>query len=928
MSQNQLKDLLKHKILGAIKKADGTSYAPKVIAVDDRSLSLLNSCVSNSEICTGGISAIVHINEPARPAPGSEVIYFVTPNPQVVNRICQDFSPRGKPASKGAPSSSGLPYVACHILFTYELDDGLFRQLTATIPTNSLKTLSELYVNFRVFEPLVFRTESSPQTFYNLFSPQVPERAPTEMEHMARQMVSLCASMHISPLIRYHQPDVEFNTCTLSRQLAMLFQLEFDKFLANHSDFEKTTDGQTVFLILDRTVDLFTPFLHEFTYQAMANDLLDIQNGRVYKYEAETGQGKVEKEAILDERDVLWMECRHKHIVDVKEILDKRQAELEKQNQFMTKKSEKTSVSHLRTVVGSMREYEKELGMFTAHHTMIHDCFVKFGQDRLPDLANLEQILVTGKTAEGEVMRNLEMEMFPLLDDPSISAMDKLRLLLLHFTAKNGQISSLDRQKLLQIANLGAKHRAAVENLTALGFQFDKAPPPSQQPAEDNLFGRLKQSFRARTAAANPQDEEAYNLSRYVPRLKKVIEDQLSGQLDSAEYPLVKPPRDQRAMQSAVPRKSLRTVKATWATPSTPGVATGSVGAGMSGSDMRRLPSQSTASGGRVVVFVVGGITYSEMRSVYELSSAFGWDVFLGSTHVFTPREFLHELSRLDEQSTQAIAPTGGGTPQSAAATAGPPPSTPTSRKGFFASRFGHSLTKGRDPSAPPTRADQPAASPASSTHSLPPHLSHDRRQPAPPAMNRYASSPDVNQSSPSSAPSIRTAAQRSPMSARLPPSSNDYRRGPASGSSSEHGSSASLNQSFGRMNVRDDLSGHGGADPAYQSYQSTYSSNGGSGRSDGRGYHAKVGQTPAGPHESPSPYAGRQASPARPQHHQQPSSSTTSLYRSLPATTTPNSSSPSAPSRHTPADAASLRSNHPVPSIGNKKSGFLNRFR
>jgi len=31
-------------------------------------------------------------------------------------------------------------------------------------------------------------------------------------------------------------------------------------------------------------MDTFAPFLHEFTYQAMANDLLPIDNGTKYRY--------------------------------------------------------------------------------------------------------------------------------------------------------------------------------------------------------------------------------------------------------------------------------------------------------------------------------------------------------------------------------------------------------------------------------------------------------------------------------------------------------------------------------------------------------------------------------------------------------------------------------------------------------------------
>ncbi|KAJ1975323.1 syntaxin binding protein 1 [Dimargaris xerosporica] len=731
------------EILNAIKQADDkTPYTPKVVAVDDRSLKLLQSCLTNSEVCTGGITGFVNVFEPTTPQPGTEVIYFVSPSQRAVSRICQDYTP---PKSKRSPSQGssasaspgGSIYQACHLLFTYELDDALFKQLTATITSNQyIKTLNELYVNFRVFEPLIFYTESSTQTFYNLFSPQASERAVMEMEHIAHQLVSLCGAMQVSPLIRYRQPDYDYNTCTLSRQLAMLFQIEMDKFLNNHQDFEKSIHGQTVFLVLDRSMDLYTPFLHEFTYQAMANDLLPIESGKKYCYEAETGQGSVAKEAILDDKDTFWMDVRHKHIMDLKEIIETKQAELERQKSSMTRKGENISVGHLRSVVGSMHHFEKELEQFTAHHTMIHECFVKFGKGRVSDLANLEQILVTGKTAEGEVMKNLEMEMFPILDDPGISSMDKLRLLILYFTAKNGSIGEADRRKLLQLAHLGPKHHASVTNLTALGFQFDKYPPAHHpahqanvaQPAEDNLFGRLAQSFRNRTTAPKP-DEDSYNLSRYTPSLKHILEDQLTGQLDPNEYPLVKPPRDDKALQSAVTRKSLRTVKATWAQP-----AAGTT-------DMRRVPSQSSVSGGRLFVYVVGGITYSEVRTAYELTQKYGWDIYLGGTHVFTPREFLHNLCGLHEPPQQAMHPNGQPISPGPSRTE---PDKPAKRR-FHLPKLGQHQSKSQDAATRPA-----AAKPGSLRQNQHYHQNSTASSPGQqaPAFNRYQSTPTVSSSS------------------------------------------------------------------------------------------------------------------------------------------------------------------------------------
>lgn len=42
--------------------------------------------------------------------------------------------------------------------------------------------------------------------------------------------------------------------------------------------------GRATLIITDRTMDMIAPFVHEFTYQAMANDLLPIENGTKFAY--------------------------------------------------------------------------------------------------------------------------------------------------------------------------------------------------------------------------------------------------------------------------------------------------------------------------------------------------------------------------------------------------------------------------------------------------------------------------------------------------------------------------------------------------------------------------------------------------------------------------------------------------------------------
>ena len=50
---------------------------------------------------------------------------------------------------------------------------------------------------------------------------------------------------------------------------------------------------------------------------------------------------------------------------------------------------------------------------------------------------------------------------------------------------------------------------------------------------------------------------------------------------------------------------------------------------------------------GRLIVFIAGGMTYSEIRAAYESAAQHNWDVLIGSTHIVTPPSFMEDLRML-----------------------------------------------------------------------------------------------------------------------------------------------------------------------------------------------------------------------------------------------------------------------------------------
>ncbi|CAG8721048.1 15244_t:CDS:2, partial [Racocetra persica] len=59
----------------------------------------------------------------------------------------------------------------------------------------------------------------------------------------------------------------------------------------------------------------------------------------------------------------------------------------------------------------------------------------------------------------------------------------------------------------------------------------------------------------------------------------------------------------------------------------------------------------------RIIVFITGGVTYSELRTAYEITEKHRQDVIIGSTHIITPQKFVEDMSLLHNPPTQSYSP-------------------------------------------------------------------------------------------------------------------------------------------------------------------------------------------------------------------------------------------------------------------------------
>lgn len=71
--------------------------------------------------------------------------------------------------------------------------------------------------------------------------------------------------------------------------------------------------------------------------------------------------------------------------------------------------------------------------------------------------------------------------------------------------------------------------------------------------------------------------------------------------------------------------------------------------------DSSRESGSITPSFRRLVVFVIGGVTRSEMRIAHKLSKSLSRDIIIGGTHPDTPHSFMASLSQLGSTSSDMV---------------------------------------------------------------------------------------------------------------------------------------------------------------------------------------------------------------------------------------------------------------------------------
>lgn len=436
-------------------KPGGTPKNWVVLIVDRPALRILAAALPLNELVNDGVTIIEYLELRREPLPQLPAIYLLSPAAESVAALVAEDPKQ---------------YKEFHVFFTAPLPAYRLKLIQAQSGLlRKLKACVELDIEVSAYESRAFSLDRPAASLPQLFATDggggagVRREARAEMCLTAERLTSVCRLLAppgaATWTVRY---DGRSST---ARTVASLVKEDLATAPAEAPSGASAAGiaKRATLLVLDRCMDPATPLLHEFTYQAMAHDLLPLDyskpGGAHYTIPAPDTDGDGDgsgapakpKEALMeDETDASWVATRHLHIALAMPHCQSALRDFV-ENSAVAKvhrhggsdgaggadgvggEGAKLDLADLSKAVRGLPEYTTKLAQHSLHVNALDALMDRYRGSHLDAVAAVEQDLVTGADTEGGRVRSERalMTLTGLLGRTDIADGDKGRVLAL-----------------------------------------------------------------------------------------------------------------------------------------------------------------------------------------------------------------------------------------------------------------------------------------------------------------------------------------------------------------------------------------------------------------------------------------------------------------------------------------------------------------
>ncbi|KAL1546464.1 Protein transport Sec1a [Salvia divinorum] len=638
------RDRLLYEMLQTSKSGDSRS-SWKVLIMDKVTVKVMSCLCKMSDITDQGILLVEDLYKRRQPLPSRDAIYFIQPSKENIIMLLSDMSGR-EPLYRKAYVYFSSP-VPKHFLAHIKNDSSVVPRIAA---------LREMNLEYFTVDNQGFTTDQE-KALEELFSGDAgnSRRFDAYLNEMATRIATVFASLKEYPIVHYRAAKgldgttvTTFGDLVTTKLAAEVWNI-ITTYKSSIPNFPQKETCEL--LIIDRSVDQVAPIIHEWTYDAMCHDLLNLDGNRyVPEVPSKSGGTSEKKEVLLEDQDPIWLELRHTHIAEASERLHERMTNFVSNNkaaQLQQRDGSELSTRDLQKMVQALPKYNEQMEKLSVHVEIAGKLNKIIRDMGLRELGQLEQDLVFGDAGTKEVINFLRK-------NQEERNQNKLRLMMIYAAVYPENFEGDKALKLMQLARLSDTDMEAVKNVKLIGGCDSISVSKG---TFSLMFDSEKRNSMARKDRTG--EEAIWDLFRFYPMIEELIEKLSKGELPKDEYHCMNNPTDPNSTrsqrtnggaqvasikegQSTAPHSMRSRRTATWARSrfSDDGTSNDLV--------LNTVPLKKM--GQRIFVFIVGGATRSELRVCHKLTTKLRREVILGATSLDDPAQYIEKLKLLSDK--------------------------------------------------------------------------------------------------------------------------------------------------------------------------------------------------------------------------------------------------------------------------------------
>uniref|UniRef100_A0A667YD12 Vacuolar protein sorting-associated protein 45 n=1 Tax=Myripristis murdjan TaxID=586833 RepID=A0A667YD12_9TELE len=343
----------------------------------------------------------------------------------------------------------------------------------------------------------------------------------------------------------------------------------------------RKTEVPPLLLILDRSDDAITPLLNQWTYQAMVHELLGLNNNRI-DLSRVPGISKDLREVVLSaENDEFYANNLYLNFGEIGTNIKNLMEDFQKKKPKGQQKLE--SIADMKAFVDNYPQFKKMSGTVSKHVTVVGELSRLVSERQLMEVSEVEQELACQNDQS-----SAQQSVRRLLQNPRVSELDAVRLVMLYALRYERHSSSVLPALMDELGRRGVseRHRRMVHSLVEYG---GKRVRGSDLITPTDAVAITKQFFKGLKGVENVY-------TQHQPLLHDTLDQLIKGRLKDSQFPY------------------------------------------LGASSLRDRPQD-------IIVFVIGGATYEEALSVYNLNRSMpGVRIVLGGSSIHNTRSFLEEV--------------------------------------------------------------------------------------------------------------------------------------------------------------------------------------------------------------------------------------------------------------------------------------------